>query len=333
MPKVTVAMPVFNDAPFLKESIDSILFQSFKDITLLIVDDGSTDSSFDILSKYNDKRIKIVRHPYNMGRPAARNTALQFADSKYFAWMDADDIALPQRLQYQVDFLDMNPGISICGSKVQYFNEAKGYSNHPKTTAEITATTLFHPALPNPTTMMRLDIIKKHGLTYDLRFKRAQDFAFWIDAFIEKQLKGFVLPTPLLRYRVFTRPTNQEWHTNVIRFKLIPTLGIICTPEEIDIHAGIVVGNRENLIQKYGLTTIFDWFDKLNTHCHKNFFSFSPIVTTLLHAFAERIISSTTNPLKAIKTYQQYKLARNHNSLLLHLGVAARWGKRILTTR
>ena len=147
MPKVTIAMPVYNDTLYLREAIDSILNQTYKDFIFLIINDGSTDNSEDIIASYTDKRIKLINHPYNMGRPAARNTALEAADTEYLAWMDADDIAFPNRLQQQIAFLDSHPEISICGSKVRYFHEMRGTSRHPATSSGILATTLFHPAI------------------------------------------------------------------------------------------------------------------------------------------------------------------------------------------
>lgn len=93
MPKVTVAMPVYNDAAYLKEAVDSILAQTFRDFELLVIDDGSTDGSASIIAEYADSRIRCIPFAENKGRPVARNAALDNARGEYLAWMDADDIA------------------------------------------------------------------------------------------------------------------------------------------------------------------------------------------------------------------------------------------------
>ena len=287
--KVTVAIPVYNDEKYLREAIDSILHQTYKDFILLIINDGSTDSSQDIIASYTDKRIKLINHPCNMGRSAARNTALEAADTEYLAWMDADDISLPDRLQKQIAFLDSHPKISVCGSRVRYFHEMRGSSRHPATSPGILATTLFHPAIANPSAVMRLSSIRQKNISYDTRFKRAEDFSFWTDFFLVHGLNGFVVSDILLKYRVFLRPTNPEWHLKVIQDKVLPSINMNYTSSEAEIHAGLVVENRTFLIQKYGLESIFAWLERLNNHCRQQKLTFSPIVTSLIHSYAERL--------------------------------------------
>lgn len=330
MPKITIAMPVYNDAPFLKESIDSILCQTYKDFILLIINDGSTDSSQNIIENYTDKRIKLITHPHNMGRPAARNSALRSADTEYLAWMDADDISLPNRLQKQIAFLDSHPQISICGSRVRYFHEMRGTSRHPATSPGILATTLFHPPIANPSAIMRLSSIRQKNISYDEQFKRAEDFSFWVDSFLIHRLNGFVISDILLKYRVFLRPSNPVWHLKVIQDKVLPSIHINYTASEAEIHAGIVVENRTFLIQKYGLESIFDWLERLNAHCRQQKLTFSPIVTSLIHSYAERLIAAAPNPLQALCLYRKFSLAKEHTFLHMYLRTAARWGYGLL---
>lgn len=323
---VTVAIPVYNDEKYLREAIDSILHQTYKDFILLIINDGSTDSSQDIIASYTDKRIKLINHPCNMGRSAARNTALEAADTEYLAWMDADDISLPDRLQKQIAFLDSHPKISVCGSRVRYFHEMQGSSRHPATSSGILATTLFHPAIANPSAVMRLSSIRQKNISYDALFKRAEDFSFWADCFLIHSLNGFVVPDILLKYRVFSRPTNPEWHLKVIQNKVLPAIHMTCTVEETEIHAGLVVENRTSLIQKYGLESIFNWLERLDDHCQQQKVTFSPIVTSLIHAYAERVVAAAPNPLQALQLYRKYPLSKKHAFSHMYLRTAARWG-------
>jgi glycosyltransferase involved in cell wall biosynthesis len=126
MPQVTVLICVYNGEDHLRESVDSILQQSFKDFELLIVDDGSQDTTADILHSYDDSRIRVHRHPANLGVAKSRNIGLELAQGELIAIQDADDIALPIRLEQQVAFLNQHPDVGILGTRVQYINE-QGY--------------------------------------------------------------------------------------------------------------------------------------------------------------------------------------------------------------
>lgn len=330
MTKITVGMPVFNDAPYLKEAIDSILTQTISDFTLLIVDDGSTDSSPKIIESYDDRRIKIIHHSQNMGRAAARNTALQYADSKYFAWMDADDVARQDRLQKQISFLDKHPEISICGGYVLKFNEGRGIGKHPCPQERIAAQTIFQPAISNPTAMMKLKDIQKISLQYDKNFLRAQDFVFWIQAFLYHNLKGANLNTILCNYREFNRKTTSFWHSLAIQKYIVPWLNFAISPEEIAIHAGLSNPQRSQFIQQYGLEAIFSWLDRLYIHFKRAHFAYTSVVNAILQEYAERIISSSTNPITALNIYKKTALSHTHNPVLLYFRTLARMGKKFV---
>lgn len=98
-------MAAYNAGEYIKAAIDSLLEQSFENFECLVVDDGSSDDTSERLSEFSDRRIKTVRLPINCGIATARNIAMKMARGKYWAVMDADDIALPERLQKQVDYL------------------------------------------------------------------------------------------------------------------------------------------------------------------------------------------------------------------------------------
>lgn len=331
MPKITVAMPVYNDGLYVSSSVNSILNQTFKDFILLIIDDGSSDNSLDIISSYNDKRIKIVKHSQNMGRPAARNTALKYADGEYLAWMDADDIARQDRLQKQISFLDEHHEISICGGYVLKFNEGRGIGKHPCSQERITAQTIFQPAILNPTAMMRLKDIQRISLQYDKNFLRAQDFVFWIQAFLYHNLKGANLNTILCNYREFNRKTTLLWHSLAIQKYIVPWLNIDISPEEIAIHSGLSNPQRSQFIQQYGLKAIFSWLDRLYIHFKRAHFAYTPAVNTILQEYAERIIASSANPITALNIYKKTALFHTHKPVFLYFRTLARMGKKLST--
>ncbi|MET3528611.1 glycosyltransferase family 2 protein [Phenylobacterium koreense] len=115
-PRISCLLPVYNGEAFLEEAIGSILAQTFRDFELVVVDDGSRDSTPDILARLaaTDPRIKVIRQE-NGGIVAALNTGLKACRGEYVARMDADDIALPHRFQFQADYLDSHPGCVLVG--------------------------------------------------------------------------------------------------------------------------------------------------------------------------------------------------------------------------
>ena len=121
-PRVSVLMTVYNAAPFLRESIESILAQTFGDWELVIVDDGSTDASAAMLSGYTDPRLHVFTFARNTGRTPALRHALAHARGEYIAVLDADDIAYPDRLRRETEFMDAHSRVVLVGSWVRYID-------------------------------------------------------------------------------------------------------------------------------------------------------------------------------------------------------------------
>lgn len=121
MPEISVLTSVYNCEGYLEEFLDSILNQTFKDFELIIVNDGSTDRSREIIESYKDKRIKLFNFDKNQGIPKALNFGIDKCNGKYIAKADADDIYRIDRLEKQKKMLDEYPIISVVGSQVEYF--------------------------------------------------------------------------------------------------------------------------------------------------------------------------------------------------------------------
>src|SRR5690625_3066297 len=119
---ISVVMPAFNEERWISESIQSILDQSFRDFELIIVDDGSTDKTFEIASSFEDPRVKVYRQE-NMGPAAARNKALSLVKGQYIALQDADDRSKPERLEKQYDFLENNLDYIAVGTDADYIDK------------------------------------------------------------------------------------------------------------------------------------------------------------------------------------------------------------------
>src|SRR4026207_76576 len=130
-PRVTVLMPVYNGADYLRQGIDSILRQTCRDFELLVVNDGSTDSSREVLRGYGDPRLIVVENERNLGLVTSLNRGLELARGEFVARMDQDDLALPRRLDKQINFLRKNARVGLCGTWFQTFGAGAPMNVHP----------------------------------------------------------------------------------------------------------------------------------------------------------------------------------------------------------
>ena len=129
MPKVSVLMPVFNTKEeYLRESIHSILNQTFNDFEFIIINDGSVNNAEDVILSYCDNRIKYFEQD-NHGLVYTLNRGISLCNGEYIARMDSDDISLPERFARQVEILERNPEIGIVGGLISFFPDSKFEKN------------------------------------------------------------------------------------------------------------------------------------------------------------------------------------------------------------
>ncbi|MGC8960616.1 MAG: glycosyltransferase family 2 protein [Chloroflexia bacterium] len=175
-PRVSVVIAAYNAAPFLEEAIDSILHQTFPDLELIVVDDGSTDETPQILDRYADSRIIRLRNETNQGVARARNGGNAVARGEYLAVQDADDLSTPDRVEKQVAFLDAHPEIGLVGSQGILFGEgASTRLQVPLHNTEIQALLLGENCLLHSSLMMRREVFEAAG-GYDETYAAAEDY-------------------------------------------------------------------------------------------------------------------------------------------------------------
>jgi len=202
MPLVSVVMPVYNAAYYLDESIPSILGQSYKNLEFIIINDGSTDNSLNIINKYqlDDIRIILISRE-NRGLVSSLNEGIAISTGKYIVRMDADDISHSHRVETQVKFMETNPHIGVCGSWVEVFgNGSKQIGRYATEDRVLKAELLFSSPFAHPTVILRKEIIEKNNLSYNSNFPAAEDYEFWLRC--SKVTKFANLPIVLLRYRL-----------------------------------------------------------------------------------------------------------------------------------
>jgi hypothetical protein len=202
-PLVSVVLVVCNVDRFLAESIESILDQTFRDFEFVIVDFGSSDKSLSIISEYSgkDSRIKLHQIPY-CGLAVARNASCSFAQGRYVAVMDADDVAVPERLAWQVDFMEKHPEVSVLGGAVEWIDT----TGHPLATQgnptgdrEIRSALVERCPLWQPTVLMRREAFIGVG-GYRPPFAPAEDYDLWLRMSALFQFAN--LNEVVLRYRI-----------------------------------------------------------------------------------------------------------------------------------
>lgn len=184
LPLVDIIMPVYNSEKTIRNSIESILKQTYKNWILIIVDDGSTDNTCSIINEYSDKRIKLIKSLNNNGVAASLNIGIDNLnnDSKYVARMDSDDIMLEYRLEKQVEYLEKHNEISILGSNMIIKKEESStstvlVSHYPTDNISIITTLLFNNPIAHPTVMLRKNVLKENR--YDTNFKWCEDYELW----------------------------------------------------------------------------------------------------------------------------------------------------------
>ncbi len=216
--KISIIMPVHNEQKYLKESIESILNQTFDSFEFIILDDGSTDDSINIIESYKDVRIKLIKSQHK-GMVTQFNEGIRTAKSSLIARMDADDIAENKRLDEQLYFLKHNPAIGIVGSNVMFIDENSKEvceKKYPEYHSGIEFMMPVESAVCHPAVMIRSDIFCRYGV-YDESYGYAADHKLFIDL-LSNGIKFFNIQTVLLKYRVRTLRDDQQGVKNANEF-------------------------------------------------------------------------------------------------------------------
>jgi len=201
-PKISVVMTIFNAEKYLRETIESILNQTFRDFELIAVNDKSTDSTLTIIKEFmkKDKRIVLVNNKRNLGPTTSLNVGLKNTRGDYIAISDHDDVSLPNRLKTEYDFLEKNKDIFLVGSGAININEKGSELSvfHPITDFnKINKVIPINPCFYHPTIMFR----NEQGIKYRDKISYAQDRDFYLNL-LSKNKKLTNIPDILVKYRI-----------------------------------------------------------------------------------------------------------------------------------
>lgn len=205
MPRVSITIPTFNSARFLGRAIDTALYQTYTDYEVIVVDDGSTDGTRDLVTQFGDK----IRYVYqdNRGLSSARNLALSHARGEFIAYLDADDMWYPGKLEKQVEFLDAHKECGFVHSEFALIDEADSVIHRrfnletQRETPEgyCTLSLLRQCHIRIPTVLERRACFERVG-RFDGRLKACQDYLHWIRVAMEGMAIGYIAE-PLVMYR------------------------------------------------------------------------------------------------------------------------------------
>ena len=215
-PTLSIMMPCYNAEQYLKESIDSILSQSYFDFELLVVDDASNDMSAKIIKEYekNDKRVHYLKNEFQKGVSGALNTAIKHAKGKYLARQDADDTSFKDRLKIQVDCMENDSNLGYCAVNINLIDKDSKITKaaiYKSPTGPIEYEAAYVNPIPNATILYRKDQIDKYNLEFSYQ-KTAEDYDFLLQYIYNSKLRGEFINNPLYNYRILM---DSLYHSNM----------------------------------------------------------------------------------------------------------------------
>lgn len=186
MKLVSVVMPVYNCASYVGEALNSVLKQTHSNLEILICDDSSTDGTLDVVKTFTDKRITILESPVNQGQAHQLNKGIKVSRGDYVAIMHGDDLCYANRIEEQVNYLEKNPAVDICGCWIDFAGEWKKYK-YPAGVYEYYADdTLLKLNLlegvpfAHPSVFLRRSLIETGRFVYDQQYVPAEDWELWV---------------------------------------------------------------------------------------------------------------------------------------------------------
>jgi glycosyltransferase involved in cell wall biosynthesis len=202
VPLVSVLLAAHDEALYVRSAVESVLGQTLGDLELVVVDDASTDETADIVTAVEDERVVLLRNDDQLGLAASLNRALDRATGRYVARLDADDVALPRRLERQVARLRAEPAVAIVGSDVADLDEAGRpgpVHEMPRGPVAVRWHALFAAPFFHPTVLVDREVLDRHGLRYDHSFLESEDYELWTR--LLELADGDNVPEPLVLKR------------------------------------------------------------------------------------------------------------------------------------
>jgi glycosyltransferase involved in cell wall biosynthesis len=314
MKKVSVLVCAYNAEKYIELAIQSIEAQSYEDIELIVVNDGSSDSTGELLEKMFVPKMRLVHNKLNIGLVKSRTKALEMATGDFIALQDADDISLPSRIDQQVTFLRDNPEFGLVGTWADVIDENGSASNHFKrwhlSNQALPLSLLFRNIFFHSTVMFRREAIPTPP--YLEKYPLCEDYHFITR--VSKNHRLAILKQPLLQYRVHSSNISREKLAQLreisreIKREELLSFGIAVSEHELDLHHSIdSADSYENLVHVEAFAT---WFIKLKNSLSKCGSAFDEV---LANEWYERCLQNSHIGFPIFRLYKTYEKKFSHS--------------------
>ena len=273
-PLVSVVMSVYNGSEYIRQTIDSILAQTYRNIEFLIINNGSTDSSEEIILSYPDKRIKYIQNKKSKGLIASLNLGISLSQGEYIARIDSDNIADPERLDRQLEFLMTHPDHGMCGTFYRIIDskgEVMEQVELPSSHIEAKTFLMFGNCFCHSSIMIKASLIRE--LKYRKEYQVCEDYDLWHRA--SQLTKVSNIPIYATMYRVHGQSISQQEkktqdnQVGLINKNFLEDHRIPYTPEELEIHTNFLRFNH-GYYETNGFAKLEDWLIKLGRKLSKD---------------------------------------------------------------
>jgi glycosyltransferase involved in cell wall biosynthesis len=272
---ISIILPVFNGEKYLTDSIESVLSQTYQNWELIIINDGSTDNTEKLVLNYTDTRIRYLLNETNRGIIFSMNKGLEEAKGEFIARLDADDIALPLRLEKQIKFLAENKEYVLAGCYFHTIDSAGNYLKKvtfPDNDLDAQSYLLLHNCFCHSAVMMRAGIAK--DLKYDPEFQVCEDYDLWYR--ISRRGKIINIPVFGTLYRMHDNNISKRKkdimfaNVNKINKKILDGLDIEYSEKELEVHSNALCYNTDYFRSAANLGLLENWISKLYSFIKKN---------------------------------------------------------------
>jgi glycosyltransferase involved in cell wall biosynthesis len=327
---ITVLMPVYNAEKYILEAINSILNQTCRDFVLLIINDGCTDGTMEIIEGIDDPRIQIIHNEQNLKLIATLNKGLSLIETEFMARMDADDFSFPERLEVQLAFMRANPDVGACGTWYDNIwpdgSERKGGRYLPSH-EEILFKNLYQLHIIHGTTMIRMSVIRDNNLKFDASFPHAEDYDFFTRMAAVSKLYNIQKPLYKIRHHgesVSKKFSDiQESGSNKVKKSLFKQIGVEVSDEDLYLYREFMHQNYEVLKGKNRQRLLELVSNLINANTHSKYLHFEylrkELATQVMHMF-NQLASFEKGLLKSLTGFRYHRFRDNPRLFLSTFG-------------
>lgn len=318
-PTVSVVVPVYNGAAFIVECLESVIHQTYRDFELIVIDDGSTDETANIVRAFNDSRIRFIQNSTNLGLIATLNKAFELSRGKYIARLDADDIALPERFAIQVQHMELNQNLAMLGTA--YFPLKQGIASAVTLATgkgKIQANMLFNSCFAHPSVIIRKAALTGRESAFNPAYPHAEDYELWSWLMRNHEVEN--IAEPLIYYRIHEnqiskrKQDEQRATAQKIRTELLQWLDVPFSENDFLFHQQLA----ENTI---------DWtantYERAIAHIHIILLAAQKNASIESKSFNHYLLAFISDKAKYLKL-EGYKILRE-SSLFKQIPFAMRW--------